>query len=856
MLFSLRLPLRFLRDNYTRLALTVVALALGVALVCAIDLVNRSVLRAFVEVIDTMAGRAALEVSAGDGGLFSEDLAQVIGHIPGVELALPVMTATAFTADQIGELLTIHGVDLTNDAAVQVYESQGRNALQLEDPLVFLNRPDSLVVTKSFAQRRGLSIGDPLLLDTGNGRRSFTVRGLLDPKGVARAYAANLVIMDLPAAQQNFGGEGLVTQIDVVVPAGQRPDHVAADIRKALPPGLKVEAPAQRRTDLNRVMQSLEIMLQAMGLVGLVAAFLIAFSRLTTVYDARTWQLGILRAGGVRSWALWRELTKEGLALGIAGVVLGVPVGVGVAHLLFPLIVKTVALNYKLATPEAELTIEPRPLAVAAVLGVGTAILAALVPARRAACVNAVETIRWRGIEQSGGSARLTWGIRAVTAGAIVAAVALQSATHVPVWGMAATALIAAGTAMAAQPLLAVFLYTCLPAMTLVAGPVGRFAVAMFARNLRRTALTAAVIGVGVGSILWLRTVAYSFEQSLIDALSVAYQGDLVVTSSHIAAGYVEAPMHDDLRFEVESLPGVAAAVGERLVDWHYAGGPIAIDAFDANYFVGGQFGRWRLLSAESLGVWDQTASGEAVLVSSNFALNLGVTNGSTIEVETPSGLARLRVAGVTVNFSSPRGTIVMSREVFKRLWRDTHVNRVFLRAQAGGNIAALRDQISRQLGRKYGLRVLSAAGLLDYFTEQVHQAFAPINALAALVLVVILVGVADTLAAGVTERVRELGAMRAIGARSRHLRRLILAEGFALGTLGLVLAIAAGIFLGALWVKSTFPYLLGWSLEIHVPFSDLFAVMFVTMVVCLLAALLPARHAAMLEPAAALRYE
>src|ERR1043166_6974685 len=104
-----RMAWRFLRGSYTRLALTVIALALGVALVCAIDLVNRAVLRAFTEVIDTMAGRAALQVSAGEGGLFPEETAAKVAAVPGVELAVPVVSATAFTADESGGLLTAPG---------------------------------------------------------------------------------------------------------------------------------------------------------------------------------------------------------------------------------------------------------------------------------------------------------------------------------------------------------------------------------------------------------------------------------------------------------------------------------------------------------------------------------------------------------------------------------------------------------------------------------------------------------------------------------------------------------------------------------------------------------------------------
>src|SRR3989442_3377292 len=94
---SLRLPFRLLRGHIGRLALTLVALAWGVALVCAIDVVNRAVLFAFVEVVDTMAGRATLEIAAGEGALFAEDGATRAGAVPRVELALPGVNSAALT---------------------------------------------------------------------------------------------------------------------------------------------------------------------------------------------------------------------------------------------------------------------------------------------------------------------------------------------------------------------------------------------------------------------------------------------------------------------------------------------------------------------------------------------------------------------------------------------------------------------------------------------------------------------------------------------------------------------------------------------------------------------------------------
>src|SRR2546428_13040156 len=83
----LRMARRFTRGGAARLALTVLAVAWGVALVAAVHLANRAVLRAFVEVVDTMAGPAALGGGAGAGGAFPRDAAAPAGRVPGVEAA-------------------------------------------------------------------------------------------------------------------------------------------------------------------------------------------------------------------------------------------------------------------------------------------------------------------------------------------------------------------------------------------------------------------------------------------------------------------------------------------------------------------------------------------------------------------------------------------------------------------------------------------------------------------------------------------------------------------------------------------------------------------------------------------------
>lgn len=122
---SLELPLQFLRGRKLELALAVVALTIAVATVCTIDLVNRATLVSFVEVVDRMAGRASLQVTAGEAGLIPEEVAPTVAVVPGVELAVPVVSATAFTTDEHAELLTVLGVDIAHEPTIRMYEPVG-----------------------------------------------------------------------------------------------------------------------------------------------------------------------------------------------------------------------------------------------------------------------------------------------------------------------------------------------------------------------------------------------------------------------------------------------------------------------------------------------------------------------------------------------------------------------------------------------------------------------------------------------------------------------------------------------------------------------------------------------------------
>src|SRR6185436_11059857 len=181
-------------------------------------------------------------------------------------------------------------------------------------------------------------------------------------------------------------------------------------------------------------------------------------------------------------------------------------------------------------------------------------------------------------------------------------------------------------------------------------------------------------------------------------------------------------------------------------------------------------------------------------LVSENFVHNVGLGVGDVLTLDTPSGPLSVRVAGVTADFLSPRGTVLLSRDLYRARWRDPHITHALVRVDPHEQVPAVRERIAQTLGVRYGIRVQRLDELVAWFAEQVRRAFTGLDVLAMLVLVVVLVGVGDALAAGTLERTRELGVLRALGLRRRRMGRIVLGEALILGLLGVTAAVSFGL--------------------------------------------------------------
>jgi hypothetical protein len=194
---TLLLARRELGRHPLRTALTTAGVACGVALVVAIQAINTTTLAAFTDAIDDLAGTAALQVRG--HAPFDEGIADRIRALPGIDHAVPILTDTFFAVDPpaTGEALA-SAADVSGSHAVKTLHLV-RSGTRSSTSLGFLVDPASVVVTDVFAAR-GAEGRLALRLRT-RSASNRSVRGILPPGGVSRAYGGNLILMDVIGAQ-------------------------------------------------------------------------------------------------------------------------------------------------------------------------------------------------------------------------------------------------------------------------------------------------------------------------------------------------------------------------------------------------------------------------------------------------------------------------------------------------------------------------------------------------------------------------------------------------------------------------------------------------------------------------------
>ena len=668
----------YVRRHLTRALLTTLGIVLGVAVFVAMYTANQAVLRGLEQTVDRVAGKTQLQVTAGDAG-FPEDVLEKVQAVPEVMVAVPVIEATLETGLPGQGNLLVLAVDMTGDRSLRDYDLESGDDAVIDDPLVFLAQPDSLMVTDEFAKRNGLHAGSTIVLGTMLGNQTFTIRGIMKPTGLGSAFGGNLAIMDIYAAQQVFGRGRTFDRIDLALRDDVTLDQGRAAIERALGPGFEVAPPSSRGRQFESIVQAYSISMNISSLFALFIGMFIIYNSFSIAVTQRRADIGILRALGAFRSQIRTLFLVEGAVAGLVGSAVGCVAGLGMGRALVGEVATMLEGVFGIVQQPAGITLTPGLLLFALVVGVATSVVAAYIPARQAARVDPVQALQ-KGRYQvlTAGQNRARRRVALVMAAASAALLWLGH-SDVPFYAGYLLAILAA---LLLTPTLARLLAEALRPVLRWLRPVeGTLAADSLLQAPRRTSGTVAALMLALAQVIALGGTSLASYAGITDWVDTALNPDLFVTadpSLAVRTFRFPASMGPELR----SIEGVDEVQQVRSVRVPFRGGPILVVSVE----VGGLAHRARRepVAGDADEMYRLAGEGKGVMVSENLADLRGLRLGETIALATPAGMLRLPIVGIVEDWSDQLGTILLDRKVFIRQWRDDSVEHLPHLPEAG----------------------------------------------------------------------------------------------------------------------------------------------------------------------------
>jgi putative ABC transport system permease protein len=777
----------YFRKHLLRTALTTAGIVLGVAVFVGMQAANQSVLAAFTQTVDRIAGKTALQVTAGDAG-FNEDVLEKVQGASTVLVAVPVIEAVVDSkiAGQ-GNLLVL-GIDMTGDRSLREYDLESGEAAVIDDPLVFLAQPDSLMLSKQFADRNHLATGDRLPLGTAEGDKVFVVRGIMKPSGLASAFGGNLAIMDIYAVQKMFGRGRTFDRVELSVKPGVTIAECERELTALLGPAFEVQPPSNRGQQFESMLAGYSMMVGISSAFTLFIGMFIIYNSFSIAVTQRRSEIGMLRAlGATRGQIRWLFL-GESAVMGLLGSLVGVAVGMAIARMIVSLIGSLISTVYSVAQSSEGLTTDPSVIAMALAIGIVTSLVAGALPAWSAARVDPVQALQ-KGRYQvlSAGENRLR-AMLGVALGLVSIGCLIADASR-PVFYLGYILVIV--VALLLSPLLTLALAMASRPVLKALRPVeGALAADSLIQSPRRTSASVSALMLSLALVVAFDGMAHASYQSIVDWMNTALDPDLfILPSQSLDVQTTRFPA--TMAPELAGVPGVDRLQMLRNSRVSFRQSRVMVVAIEVSSIA--QTAKLPPVAGDAATMYRRTAAGEGLIVADNLAQLRHLELGDTIEIAAPYGVIRLPIVGIVIDYSDQEGAIIMDRSLFIRYWHDDSVNAFRAYLKPGVHAADVRNDILRRFAGRRQIFVMTNNDLKSYVLKVTSQWFGLTSVQIAVAVLVAILGIINTLTVSITDRRREIGVLRAVGAIRGQIRRTIWLEALTVAALGLVLGCVLG---------------------------------------------------------------
>jgi putative ABC transport system permease protein len=835
---------RYLIGHGWQFGLSIVGVALGVAVVVAVDLASESAQRAFSLSSAAVGGRATHNVVGGPRGLDEAVFVELRAGL-GLRAMAPVVEGyVAFGARP----LRLLGIDPFSEAGVRPRLATGPASLDLP---AFLGRPGAVIASRQTATRLGVGIGEPFEVQAGAVAATLTIAGWLPTDQLAdEAAVADLLIADISTAQEVLRMGGRLSRIDLVLD-GAAGGAALARIDAALPAGVRLVAAEPRAETGRQMTRAFRVNLTALSLLALLCGAFLVYNTVSFSVVQRRPLIGAMRAIGVTRRQVLGLVLAEATAVGVAGTLIGVAGGIAIGRLLIDLVTRTINdLYFVLAV--GELAVAPISLLKGTALGVGGTLLAAVAPALEATGAPPRATLTRSYVEARArrlvAPAAFT-GVALLVAGGLLLAVSGGNLAA-SFAGLFVTIL---GFAVMTPAAVVLAMWATTRPLGWALGPVGRIASRGVATALSRTAVAVAALMIALSVVIGVAVMIDSFRSTVGRWLDNVLVADLYISAPGLGPVTQPLAIAPSTLASIREVPGVERLGSLRSVELTDPDGThtrlIVFERDDRDR------GAFDLAAGDPDAAWEAFAEGGAVLVTEPYAYRNRIGVGDQIELATDRGPRRFTVAGVYYNYASDIGFVAMDRATYLEHWEDPDYSGISVVAAPGADLEAIGEAIRARLDPQQVV-IQSNRALREATLEVFDRTFLITGVLRTLVTLVAVIGVLSALMSLQLERQREVGVLRALGLTPGEVWGLAATQAGLIGLVSAVLALPVGLSLAAITVSVINRRSFGWTLRTEVDPAILLQALAVGLLAALAAGLYPAFRMARTRPSVALREE
>lgn len=789
--------IRGLLARRVRLALTAGAVVLGVAFVTGTyvvtDTLRASFSRAFAQ---SAAGVDLVVRSPAPPGASSRtarqrvpaDLVGRVREVDGVGAATGLVTGSALFVGRDGRPLQGNGLPTIGFS----WGDGGASPLRLVEgrrPV----RAGEVAMDAATAARHGFHPGDTVRMVVGGPARTFRLVGTMRLGEAGDLGAVTLAAFDTRTAQRLFDAPGLLDVVYVRGRPGVPVEELEPRVRAAAP-GYEVESGEAFASETGRpVREGLGFLTDALlgfAALGLFVGAFIIFNTFSILVQQRTRELALLRALGASGRQVLVSVLGEAAATGAVGAAAGFAAGLGLAAGLLALLP-----HLGFDVPSAGLVLQARTVAAAALVGVAVTVVAAVVPARRAARMAPVAAIAGSASAVRVGGRRIGLGALLVVAGVGTVGWGLRSSFPTSAQRLAVVGagglVVFLGVSVLAPVIAAPLARLMGAALPSTQGITGTLARNNALRNPRRTAATASALVIGLSLVILVAVFGQSAKASVRDALRSGLRADLVVTSDSFAG------FPSQVAESTRDVPAVEAAVGLRV-------GEIRVRAVAEQVFgVDGSPADLERVADLAMVAGDPAALDEGgILISRREADGYGLRAGDVLRVTWPRlGEVELPVVGVYRHRNFAGGIpvdYVVSQGMFEAGIGGVPEDVAVLVRSRPGRVEEARRALTAALRSDFpNVTVRDRAGFEAQQTRSIDVFLNVMVALLLLSQVIAVLGIVNTLVLSVHERTREVALLRIVGMSRRQVRRMIRGESVLIALVGSVMGTAVGLLWG-----------------------------------------------------------